>query len=1057
MLSLTYANRTERLLEALAARLREERETFGIWEPLRLVVPNPNVKRYLLDGLGRHLGILAHHRVDYLDGLWREPLEALEPPVRLWTRHALQGGILSLLSQPGALEATDLAPLKRYLHGEGAELKLIQLAEKTAELLEEYSLSRPEWAAAWTSGRSVTGAPPELEAWQRALWTRLQAGTQGGPARWRTLAGLLKDGLFDRVPLPPRIHVFGLSYEAEVYHRAFEIAARRADVHLYALNPCQEFWDDLPSEAEIRRRTRRLGSLADPGEDPYALEAGEDPLLLRRWGRPGRENVRLLNEISGCDFTAAFEEPETDTLLHRLQAGLQLRQPVEPGGADGSLKVLACPSPAREADVVASEIWRLMEAAPADRPLRFSEIAVVIPPDPALRRAYLDHLRTAFDATGRIPFVAVDDPSPALAALLDGAELLLDLPLGRGSRRDLLRALTHPAVRARFPELEPAAWADWAEAAGIVRGLGPEDLADEPLLDPGLLHWQQGLERLALAAFLPPEASWQGEGFERPSARTGDPQAVGAFLDRASSLLNGLRDLRGRPDTPAGWAERLGRYLLAHLGSDDAVDAGGRARLAQALERFGAMVPEGLAPPKLTYRQARELARQALAGLRHEAGGRPHQGVVVGSYAPMRALPFRAIFLMGLAEGQFPAPEERQPLDLRLARRKPGDVGPAERDRYLFLEMVLGARDSLRLTYPNEDPVSRERRLPSAVVQDLVQALAPLGFQELQEVHPRDRFDAAYFPATGEPTLRSLAPAALREAQARAAGAILVGACPGLDSRPWSAVPLPASLRADLDALVAPCPVPETAAPQEARVISLAQLRTWLACPVQGAARVRLNLREDREDLAELEEEALGTSALVRGVLRREAFLRAARTGRDSESTYLDLRREAVRAGRAAPGLLGAAEVDEDLDLLRRQLRALAGAPVRLVRLGPARDPEAEADEILAPLSLTVDVLGRPVAVQLVGALQPQVADASLFLARKAGVKARNGLMPAFRAKLLLAWLDHHLLAALAGEALSHGALELAGADDAGKAPGAFRSTVAFPALAPEAARARLQ
>ena len=114
MLSLTYANRTERLLAELAEALREEREAFGLWEPLQLVVPNPNVKRYLLDGLGRALGILANVQVDYLDGLWRRPLE-------------------------------------RYLAGNGEDLKLMQLAEKAAGLLEDYSLTRPEWAAAWPS------------------------------------------------------------------------------------------------------------------------------------------------------------------------------------------------------------------------------------------------------------------------------------------------------------------------------------------------------------------------------------------------------------------------------------------------------------------------------------------------------------------------------------------------------------------------------------------------------------------------------------------------------------------------------------------------------------------------------------------------------------------------------------------------------------------------------------------------------------------------------------------------------------------------------------------
>ena len=1058
MLSLTYANRTERLLETLTEALRQERQAFGMWEPIQLVVPNPNVKRYLLDGLGKSLGILANFKVNYLDGLWRGPLGQMDPPVRLWNRHALQGAILSVLSQPEALETPDLAPLKRYLEGDGADLKLMQLAERAAGLLEDYSLTRPEWAVPWAAGRSVSGAPADLEAWQRGLWNRIVAGAEAGPERWTTLAGLLREGRFDRIPLPPRIHVFGLSYAAEVYHRAFEAAAKRVDVHLYALNPCQEFWDDLPTEAEHRRRSQRLAALPESQDeaDPYALETEEDPLLLRRWGRPGRENIRLLNEISDCDFQSAFPEPDRSTLLRRVQDALQHRAVCEPSEPDGSVRILACPSSAREAEVVASEIWRLMEAAPPERPLRFSDIAVVVPPNGSLRTAYIDHLRTAFDTTGRIPMVVVDAPSPALASLLDGAELLLDLPLGRGSRRDLLRALTHPAVTAHFPDLDTVPWARWTEAAGIVRGLGPEDLENEALVEPGFFHWEQGLERLALSAFLSADHIWSDSGFERPSAHAGDAVSTAAFVDQASTLIQRVRGLRTFHGTPAAWGERLSEFLLTYLGGEDAADAGGRAKLTQALLRLSSLVPPGLESPVLNYRQARELANQALAGIRGEAGGRPHQGVVVGSYAPMRALPFRAVILMGLGEGQFPSPEERQPLDLRNAKRKPGDVGAAERDRYLFLEMLLGARESLRLTYPTEDPISKEERLPSSLVQDFIQSVAPLTLADLQECHPRYRFDEAYFPVTGSTDLRSLAPSAHREARAQAAGRSLAAAIPGMEDRPWSSLPLPEPIRKDLDLLVDPCPTPSGRSLPTTLTLRLAHLRAWLECPVQGTAKTRLHLRDEEEDVAELEEEVLGTSALHRALLRREALLRVARQGQDPEAAYHEARRALQRAGQAAPGIFGQAEIQEDLELLGQQAKALRGERIRLVRFGPSMSLEEDADEVRPPLELAVPVHGETLKVRLVGSLQPQAGQASLFLLKQAGAKPRGGLTETFKGKLIRAYLDQHLLAAGSGMQVAHGALGIAGLSENGKKPGAYRSLVPFSPLDPSTARARL-
>lgn len=1069
MLRLTYSNRTERLLETLAKALREERESFGPWEPIHLVVPNPNVKRYLMDGLSRSLDVLANFEVDFLDRLWRKALDQVEPRVRIWNRHAIQGAILSVLDAPGALDAPDLAPLKAYLQGEGADLKRIQLSEKAAGLLEDYTLSRPAWAEAWMAGRSVSGAPEALEGWQRGLWTRINRAAAAGPVRWTTLAQLLSEGAFKGLNLPPRIHVFGLSYVAEVYHRAFEAVADAVEVNLYSLNPCQEFWDDLPSETEARRLAAKRLDLDAEGEDPFELLGGDDPLLLKRWGRPGRENVRLLNEISGCDFQSEFPEPDPEpagrTQLQALQDDLQQRAVSPPCPADGSIKLLACPNAAREAEVVASEIWRLMEAALADRPMRFSDIAVVVPPDAALRAAYLDHLRTAFDAIGRIPLVEVDAPSPAAALILDGAELLLDLPTSHGSRRDLLRALTHPAVLAHFPDLEPRAWPSWTQAAGIVRGFGPGDLASETALEPGLLHWEQGLERLALSAFLPPDAAWTDgtPPFHRPSVNAGDVEALGPFLQHAERLLGRIGSLRGARLTPAAWGLALQDYLLDLLGGDDAVDGRARTQIARALERLAELVPEGMAEPTLSYRQARELASQALGGVRGEAGGRPHQGVVAGSYAPMRALPFRAVFLMGLGEGLFPSVDERNPLDLRTHRRRAGDVSAAERDRHLFLEMLLGARGALRLTYPTEDPLSKEARLPSSLVMDLLQALNPEPADPAAvvtvETHPRYRFDPAYFPMDGPPSLRSLAPAAKREAQARHAGEGLrtAGLQPGADG--WQGLALPDPWPGALDRLTGQCQVPVRPELPEALTLRLNQLRAWLECPVQGTARVRLRLRDEGEDPAELEEEPMASSSLVRAMVRRTALIEASRKGSPLEDAYRRARSEAVRRGEAPPGIFGMAEVQEDLAQLALQHRALQGERIRLVRFGPSTGPGEDADEVHPPLVLEVPIGARTVRVRLVGSLQPQVGGRSLFIERKCGIKgekAKFGLTDTFRVKVLRAYLDQHFLAALSDEALPHGVLCVAGLDDNGEDSGAFRGEVVLRPLTAEAAKGRL-
>jgi len=60
------------------------------------------------------------------------------------------------------------------------------------------------------------------------------------------------------------------------------------------------------------------------------------------------------------------------------------------------------------------------------------------------------------------------------------------------------------------------------------------------------------------------------------------------------------------------------------------------------------------------------------------------RGVTVASFVPMRGHPFRVVFVLGLGQGDFPRNARRGDLDLREARREPGDVTPREQDLYMF-------------------------------------------------------------------------------------------------------------------------------------------------------------------------------------------------------------------------------------------------------------------------------------------------------------------------------------------------------------------------------------
>ena len=162
-------------------------------------------------------------------------------------------------------------------------------------------------------------------------------------------------------------------------------------------------------------------------------------LALRLWGRPGRENIRLLNQLTDADFEGRFrrhaDAAGSDTapsLLHRLQDDILDRiardRPDPALAADGSITVLPCPGLRRELEVVAAEIWRMVRADPS---LRFNQIAVIVPE--ANKDAYLSQIGAVFGESHDLPWSGVDLPpghGHGAGEITEVVERLIDLPLG---------------------------------------------------------------------------------------------------------------------------------------------------------------------------------------------------------------------------------------------------------------------------------------------------------------------------------------------------------------------------------------------------------------------------------------------------------------------------------------------------------------------------------------------------------------------------------------------------------------------------------------------------
>ncbi len=964
VIRLVYGNRIDMLARALARAL-DAREDAGVspLTPTHVVVPNRHLQRYLEIELARARGFSANLRFHRLDALVAGWLRSETGAGALGRRDLLRA-LLGLFTDPAAMDEPALEPVRRYLDttGEAGSLgaRQAQLALRMARLYEGYLYGRPELIAAWERGAHHLADTPmaETERWQRALYDRLRAREPGAPLPevLRRLAETIGGG-----SLPDAVHVFGLSYVARVFQWAYGLLGRRTQLHLYVPNPCQEFWEDLPAatEAEIAE---------GPGEPP----------LLSWWGRPGREHVRLTSELTDGVFEDAFADPVAaeGTLLRTLQEDVLRRRPPPaepPCTLDGTVRALACSGVRRELETVAEAIWQAVRADPS---LRFNEIAVFVPPD--ARAAYLPQLSAVFEAAGQLPHHVVDLPLASASMMVEAASLLLRLPRSPFRRTDVLAVATHPCVRVPGgSSIDRSGWPRLIDRLGAFhdRASIPEGYAASDLLD-----WDQAIRRLTLGAFMEGERAGEerpfGVGAERHRPEDASRDQGGpalALLLRA--LANEASLGRGERRSLTEWGAHFRELFASLLEPLDAAQERELRRCLAAADRLGELDATG-AP--VEHRLAAELVEEALARLGGARGEYLAEGVVVGALAPMRAIPFRRIFVLGLGEGRFPSAERRDPLDLRQVGRKLGDVTPPERDKYVFLEALLAAREQVVLSWVGRDPTSGERVAPSSVVQQLIDLV--------RQSYVADGALIEEVPLRRHQIEGSVSRSARRERAAAEAGSALREAV-GRRLEADELLEL-AEVDPQLAQKLVLWRVPRESAPAERMRVGIATLRRFLESPAQGWARAVVGLLEpDDESSIFRDEEPLRPERLARATMLREVFGEALPDPFDP-GRYQARVRELQERGRWPLGPLAVAgeQVDRAAlggwDRLRRS--ALESASPSRHRFGTGAS-RGDADRVHPPLELELELERGTVTVELIGRTEVLVDEgrASLVLIPK--------------------------------------------------------------------------
>ncbi len=840
------------------------------------------------------------------------------------------------------------AALGRFV-GDGDGARRLQLAQRLADLFDQYQVYRSDWLQDWGrdvdvlhTGRHGDGGRVEPvpldQCWQPALWRALQSSLT--PQQQRTSRGELHRRFLEALQaaagsqrafaeLPRRVVLFGTTHVPQHTLEAIAALSAHCQVLLAVPNPCRYHWADIIDGRELMRFARRRHALRQ-GRDLSAvplqdMHAHGHPLLAA-WGRQCRDFVRQLDAFDDAQAALQrfelprvdlFDDAAGDTLLQQVQAAvrdlLPLAEHPQRGAAahDRSIVFHIAHSAQREVEILHDQLLQLLAEPPAGRALAPRDIVVMVPDiegfAPAIRAVFGQHPRSD---PRHIPWGIADQKQRQQQPLLVALETLLHAPQERFGVSQMRALVELPAVAARLaitPD-DSALLLQWIEGAGVRWGL---NAAQRELLGlaAGGEHnsWAFGLRRMLLGYASGEPVSAEIYADIEPYAEVAglDAGLAGALDELLRTLTTWWSDsLLAR--SPAAWAARLRRLLDELLRPTDDIERGVLAALDDALaDWLQACEAAG-------FDEAVDLAvaREAwLGGLDEPRVSRRFKagGVTFCTLLPLRAIPFEVVCLLGMNDGDYPRRGSRIDFDLMAlpGQARPGDRSRRDDDRQLMLDAVLSARQVLYLSWTGRSQRDNQVQAPSVLVSQLRDYLSagwgPQVVAQRSTEHPLQPFSRRYFEpaAPGEP-----APLFTYQTQWRAAHV-----------EPEPAMPRLATTPAAAEAGMAP--------------ITLQRLAAFVRNPVQEFFRQRLRVSFGELEAADTDDEAFAGQGLQRWAWIDEV-LRACR-------------RTVAASTRAVP--------DEPIeDLLQAQVGRLERAG-RLPLAGPGRLAQAQLTQTLRPMA----------------------------------------------------------------------------------------------------------
>ncbi|MEG0099662.1 MAG: exodeoxyribonuclease V subunit gamma [Citrobacter sp.] len=818
MLRVYHSNRLD-VLEALMEYIVERERLDDPFEPEMILVQSTGMAQWLQMTLAQKFGIAANIEFPLpASFIWDMFVRVLPdiPKESAFSKQSMSWKLMTLL--PQLLGNEEFTLLRHYLTDDTDKRKLFQLSSRAADLFDQYLVYRPDWLTQWEAGKLVEGLG-ESQIWQAPLWKALVEYTaELGQERWhranlyQRFIQTLENASECPQGLPARVFICGISALPPVYLQALQALGKHIEIHLLFTNPCRYYWGDIKDPAYLAKllaRQRRhsfeerhlpLFRDSQNAESLFNSDGEQDVSnpLLASWGKLGRDYIYLLSELENSQELDAFVDITADNLLHNIQsdilelesravAGVTLeeysrsdnKRLLEPN--DASVTFHVCHSPQREVEILHDRLLAMLAADPTLTP---RDIIVMV----ADIDSYSPFIQSVFGsapAERYLPYAISDRRARQSHPVLQAFISLLSLPDSRFVSEDVLALLDVPVLAARFNINEEGLryLRLWVNESGIRWGIDDDNVRELELPPTGQHTWQFGLTRMLLGyAMESAQGEWQSVlPYDESSGLIAELVGyLASLLMKLNLWRRGLAQERPLEEWLPVCSDMLNDFFLPDVDTEAAmtlIKDQWQAIIAEGLgAKYGEAVPLSLLRDELAQRLDQErISQRFLAG-----------PVNICTLMPMRSIPFKVVCLLGMNDGVYP--RQLAPLGFDLMSQKPmrGDRSRRDDDRYLFLEALISAQQTLYISYIGRSIQDNSERFPSVLVQELLDYIGQSHYlpgdealtcdesearvkAHITRLHTRMPFDAQnYLPGEQQSYAREWLPAASQAGKAHA-------------------------------------------------------------------------------------------------------------------------------------------------------------------------------------------------------------------------------------------------------------------------------------------------